>query len=40
MLQIAVQVPTGIPTGSAVAVSLKVGDFTSPAGVTISIAAN
>lgn len=40
ILQIAVQVPTGIATGPAVPVSLQVGEFTSPAGVTVAIAGN
>lgn len=40
VLQIQVQVPTGIPTGTTVPVVLQAGDFSSPTGVTISIAGN
>ena len=40
IMQIEVQVPTGIQPGAAVPVSLQVGSFTSPAGVTIAIAGN
>ena len=40
IIQITVQVPTGIATGVDVPVSLQVGTFTSPPGVTISIAGN
>jgi uncharacterized protein (TIGR03437 family) len=40
IMQIEVQVPTGIQPGTAVPVSLQVGSFASPAGVTISIAGN
>ena len=40
ILQIAVQVPTGIAAGPNVPVSLQVGGFSSPAGVTIAIAGN
>lgn len=40
IFQIAVQVPTGIATGPAVPVTLQVGGFTSPDGVTVSIAGN
>jgi uncharacterized protein (TIGR03437 family) len=40
IMQIVVQVPTGIPTGPAVPISLQVGNFASPPGVTISIAGN
>lgn len=40
ILQIVVQVPTGIAPGPAVPVSLQVGEFTSQAGVTLAIAGN
>ncbi len=40
IMQIVLQVPTGIQPGVGVPVSLQVGNFVSPAGVTISIAGN
>jgi uncharacterized protein (TIGR03437 family) len=40
ILQIEMQVPTGIQPGPAVPVTLQVGNFASPPGVTISIAGN
>ena len=40
IFQILVQVPTGIATGPAIPISLQIGNFSSPPGVTISIAGN
>jgi uncharacterized protein (TIGR03437 family) len=40
IIQVAVQVPTGIQTGNAVPVVLQVGSFTSPTGATISLSPN
>jgi uncharacterized protein (TIGR03437 family) len=37
MMEITVQVPSGVQTGSAVPVTLQVGDVSAPPGVTVAI---